>query len=105
MKKLYLTLALLFATIGIVFTVLPMGTFALLPIIPAIIFGILTMRKSDGRILHASRLILFVSVSMLLIVVGKELFVKDEVTADRQFEQKKAESEKQATNELESEGL
>ncbi|RZJ25966.1 MAG: hypothetical protein EOO48_13215 [Flavobacterium sp.] len=105
MKKVYLILALLFATVSIIFTVLPMGTLAFMPIIPAIAFAILAMRNSDGRILHGSRLILFVSASMLLIVIGKELFVKDEVVADKQFEQKKVESEKEATNELESEGL
>lgn len=106
MKKVYLILALVFAVISIVFTILPMGTISFLPIVPAIIFAFLAMRNADGRTLHASRLILFVSASMLLIVIGKEIFVKDEIVVDKQFEQKKVETQKEDVKELEElEGL
>jgi len=106
MKKLFLILALLFCLIAIVFTVLPTGTFALLPIVPALLFSFLTFRKSEGKMFHASRLILFVSAAMLLIVIAKEVLIQDEVVADKQFEQKKIESEKETVKELEElEGL
>lgn len=106
MKKIYIGFALLFCLASIVFTVLPMGTIAFLPIALSIVFGFLALRNSDGRLLHASRLILFVSGSMLLIVVGKQIFIKDEIAADKQFEAKKAESEKETAKELEElEGL
>ncbi len=105
-KKIFTGLAVFFALISIVFTVLPLGTLAIIPIAPAIVFGFLAFRKSTGKVMHISRLALLVSALMLLIVIGKELFVTEEVAADKQFEQKKIDSEKQAKKELEElEGL
>jgi hypothetical protein len=45
--------------------------------------------------------ILVISVIALVFVVGKELFTKDEVEVDSQFEAKKLESKQEAQKELE----
>lgn len=106
MKKLFIVLAVLFTIIGIIFTFLPLGTLAIIPVAPALFFAFLAFRKSAGKQKRISKLLLAVSTLTLIIIVGKELFVKDEVVADQQFEQKKAASEKEAKKELEEiEGL
>jgi hypothetical protein len=106
MKKAFISIAILFALISIVFTVLPMGTLAIIPIAITLIFGFLGFRNSEGIPMHISRLALFAGGLMLLIVIGKEIFIKDEVVVDQQFEQKKAAGEKEDVKQLEElEGL
>jgi hypothetical protein len=41
------------------------------------------------------------SVITFLVVIGKDVFVKDEVKVDQQFEQKKIESQKEDMKDLE----
>jgi EamA domain-containing membrane protein RarD len=106
MKKAFLAIAILFALISIVFTVLPMGTLAVVPIAITLIFGYLGFRKSEGIPMHISRLTLFAAGLMLLIVIGKEIFIKDDIVVDQQFEQKKADAKKEDVKQLEElEGL
>jgi hypothetical protein len=105
MKRALILLACILALASMVFAVLPLGTLALIPIVPALVLGFIAYRKSAGVQMHMARLAMLVAGVMLLIVAGKELFLKDTVDKDKQFEQKKIESEKEAKNELESEGL
>ena len=105
MKKALIIIACILSLISIVFAVLPLGTLALIPIVPAIALGLVLYRKSEGMQMHMARLAMIVSSMMLLIVIGKQAFMKDKVEKDTQFEQRKAESEKEAKQALESEGL
>ena len=106
MKKVFIVLGVLFALISVIFTVLPLGTLAIIPIVPALFFGFLGFRNSYGKQMYISRLAILVAGLMLVIVIGKELLIKDEVIADEQFEQTKADSEKETVKELEEiEGL
>ena len=101
MRNLFIITAIFFAIIGIVFTVLPLGTIALLPIVLALVFGILAYTKSEGSQRKIPKLIVLVSALTILVAIGKELFIKDEVIVDQKFEQEKIESKEAAQKELE----
>jgi hypothetical protein len=100
-RKIFIGIAVFFAVISIVFTILPLDTLAFLPIITTALFAFLAFRKSKGKQWHASRLLLIISGLLLAIVIGKQIFIEDQVETDRQFEQKKVQSEKETTKELE----
>ena len=88
MRKLFIVLAFIFAFIGIAFSILPLGTLALLPIGLALIFGLIAFLKSDAQQKNVPKWILIVAGITLIIVVGKEILITDEVAKDEQFEQK-----------------
>ena len=94
-------MAIFFSVLGIAFAVLPLGTIALLPIGLALIFSFLSFKKSEKNQKKIPKLLLIVSALTLLVVVGKEVFIKDEVIIDKQFDQNKIESKKDAVKELE----
>jgi energy-coupling factor transporter transmembrane protein EcfT len=101
MRKLFLVLASIFTTLSIVFAFLPLGTLALIPIGIAILFGFLALKKSDLKQRKAIKVILLFAILSLVVVVGKEIFMKDEVEVDKQFDTKKSESKKDAKKDLE----
>ena len=106
MRKLFLVLAIIFTTLSIVFAYLPLGTLALIPIGIAILFGFLALKKSDIKQQKVVKVTLLFAILSLVAVVGKEVFTKDEVVIDKQFDTKKVESEKEAKKDLEDlEGL
>ncbi|PWA06521.1 hypothetical protein [Flavobacterium psychrotolerans] len=101
MRKLFIVLAVIFAILGIVFAVLPLGTLALLPIGLGFIFGFIALIKSDINQKNIPKWILIVSGLTLIVVIGKQTLIKDEVAKDVQFEQKKIESKKEDMKDLE----
>jgi EamA domain-containing membrane protein RarD len=101
MRLLFVILAVFFAVIGIVFTILPLGTLALIPIVFALIFSALGLYKSEGKLKLFPKLILIISAVAMLVVIGKEVFIKDEVAADNQINKIKVESKKEAVKDLE----
>ena len=101
MRKLFLVIASIFTTLSIVFAFLPLGTLALIPIGIAILFGFLTLKKSDLKQQKVVKVILLFAILSLVFVVGKEIFPKDEVVIDKQFDTKKVESKKEAKKDLE----
>jgi energy-coupling factor transporter transmembrane protein EcfT len=101
MRKLFLVIASIFTTLSIVFAFLPLGTLALIPIGIAILFGFLTLKKSDLKQQKVVKVILLFAILSLVFVVGKEIFTKDEVVIDKQFDTKKVESKKEAKKDLE----
>lgn len=101
MRKLGIILGFIFAIIGIVFVVLPMGTLALIPVGLAIIFSGLAFIKSNAEEKTVPKWLLIIASLTLLVVVGRELFIKDEVAKDEQFEQKKIDSKQEDINDLE----
>jgi hypothetical protein len=101
MRKLFLILASIFTALSIVFAFLPLGTLALIPIGTAILFGILALKKSDIKQQKVVKVILIFAILSLVFVVGKEVFTKDEVVVDKQFDTKKTESKKEAKKDLE----
>lgn len=106
MRKLFLIIASIFTALSIVFAYLPLGTLALIPIGIAILFGFLALKKSDIKQQKVVKVTLLFAILSLVAVVGKEVFTKDEVVIDKQFDTKKVESEKEAKKDLEDlEGL
>ena len=101
MRKLFLVLASIFTILSILFAFLPLGTLALIPIGIAILFGFLALKKSDLKQRKAIKVILLFAILSLVVVVGKEIFMKDEVEVDKQFDTKKSESKKEAKKDLE----
>jgi energy-coupling factor transporter transmembrane protein EcfT len=101
MRKLFLILAIIFTTLSIVFAFLPLGTLALIPIGIAILFGFLALKKSDLKQQKVVKVILLFAILSLVFVVGKEIFTKDEVLVDKQFDTKKIEAKKEAKKDLE----
>ena len=101
MRKLFIVLAFIFALLGAAFTILPLGTLALLPIGLALIFGFIAFLKSDAQEKNVPKWILIVAGVTLIIVLGKEILITDEVAKDEQFEQKKIESKKEDLKDLE----
>ena len=101
MRKLFLVIASIFTALSIVFAFLPLGTLALIPIGISILFGILALKKSDLKQQKVVKVILLFAILSLVFVVGKEVFTKDEVVVDKQFDTKKIESKKEAKKDLE----
>lgn len=101
MRKLCIGLAILFAILGIIFTVLPLGTLALLPIGLALVFGLIAFFQSDSSQKSLPKWILIIAGVTLVVVLGKELLIEDEVAKDEQFEQKKIESKQEDLKDLE----
>jgi hypothetical protein len=106
MRKTTLILASIFTVLGILFSFLPLGTLALLPIILAMIFSFITFSKSENELKKLPKMLLIVGGICLLFVISKEFFIKDEVVVDQTFEQIKKETKAEAKKELEEiEGL
>jgi EamA domain-containing membrane protein RarD len=102
MRKLFITIASIFATLGLVFSFLPLGTIALIPILIALVFAFLALRKSieisDKKL---PKILLLVSIIAMAIVLGKEALLKDKVEVDNQFEKEVIKSENEAKQDLE----
>jgi len=101
MRKLFIYLATFFVVISILFTILPLGTIAFLPILLALVFSFLAFEKSAASLKKIPKILLVISALTLLVVVGKVVFVKDEVVVDKQFDQEKVDSKQEAVEELE----
>lgn len=101
MRQLFLVIASIFTVLSVVFAFLPLGTLALIPIGIALIFGFLTLKKSNENQAKWVKGFLFIAFLSLLLVIGKEVFTKDEVEVDQQFETQKVESKNNAQKELE----
>jgi hypothetical protein len=99
MTRLFIILSIVFAVFGLAFTILPMGTIALIPIALALIFAFIAFLRQREK-LFPKILLLLIFIN-LLTVIGKEVFVKDVVETDQQFESVKEQSEQEAQKELE----
>jgi len=101
MRKLFIILSIIFIVFGIVFTVLPMGNIALFPIGIAIILSLLAVFNSKENNKRIPKWILIISAISFLVVIGKEVLIKDKVAYDVQFNEKKEASKQEAQEELE----
>ncbi len=101
MRKFLLITAIIFTVLGIVFTTLPLGTIALLPISIAIILSLFSFYKSKVELKKLPLLVLIISSITLLVMIGKVVLIKDKVASDKQFEIKKEESKKEDIKDLE----
>ena len=100
MRKVLIVLAFLFALLGIVFAILPMGTLGVLPVGLSLIFGGLAYYKSEANDKTVPKWLLIVAGLTLLIVIVRSL-IPDEVEQDAQFDQHKIESKQEDLKDLE----
>lgn len=101
MRKTTLITAVIFAILGIVFAILPLGTLALIPIVISLLFASIAFIKSEDAEKKLPKWLLLISGLTLIVVIGKETLIKDEVAKDVQFEQKKEASKKEDLKDLE----
>lgn len=101
MRKLLIVLTIILAIIGIVFTILPMGTLAFIPVGSAILLSIIAIILSKENQKMVPKYLLLASFIVFLAVVAKDVFVKDKIVTDQQFDEKKVESKQEAKKELE----
>ena len=104
MKKLLNVLAILFLVLGLVFTVLPLGTIALLPVALALIFAATGWFTAKDKM---AKTLLIVGIALALAVIVKSVAIKPTVADDTDEElQKKEQLEQENLKELEElEGL
>lgn len=106
MRKTFLILALIFTVISLVFTLLPIDTLALAPIGLALLFILITFKKSSIEERKLPKRLFIVAYICALVVLGKTYLIKDEVAVDTKFEQEKIETKQEAKKDLEElEGL
>ena len=101
MRKLFIILAAVFAVVGLVFAILPMGSIAFLPIILAIVLALVAMWKSNDNQKKIPKWILVIALAILVLVTVKVVFVKDKVVVDQQFILENVDSKEEAQQELE----
>lgn len=101
MRKLFIILAAVFAVVGLIFAILPMGSIAFLPIILAIVLALVAMWKSNDNQKKIPKWILVIALAILVLVTVKVVFVKDKVVVDQQFIQENVDSKEEAQQELE----
>ncbi len=99
MNRFLIILSLVFGVLGVVLTLLPFGTLALIPIALAFIFALITVFRQREKLLP--KLVLLIVFANFLTVIGKEVFIKDVVEVDEQFETIKQQSEQEAQKDLE----
>lgn len=105
MRKTLLILAAFFTILSILFSALPLGTIAVLPIVVALLLSFVALQKSDAAGKTFPKILLAVAAVCLVVVIGKQLLVKEEVAKDVQFEQtieKSKEEDKKELEELEN---
>lgn len=106
MRKLLLVLSIVFISLGLLFSVLPLDTLAFLPIGLGLVMAFLTLKKSQGFQTKLPKWLILTALICAVFVLGKTLLIKDEVAVDQQFEQQKIETKKEAQKDLEElEGL
>jgi len=100
MRKALIVLAFIFAVLGIVFAILPMGTLGILPIGLSLVFGGLAYYKSEANDKAVPKWLLIVA-GLTLIIVSVRSLIPDEVAKDTEFDQHKIESQQEDLKDLE----
>lgn len=101
MKKLLIIFACIFTILSVAFSVLPLGTLALLPIGLAFILSFAALKITSDSNQKLPKILLFITFLSLLFVLGKELLIKEEVAKDDQFEKAIEQSETENKKDLE----
>ena len=100
MRKVLIILAFLFAILGIVFAILPMGTLGLLPVGLSLIFGGLAYYKSAAADKTVPKWLLIIATVTLVVVIARAM-MPDEVAQDAESDQQQIESQKEDLKDLE----
>ena len=79
MKTLFNVLAIVFLVLGVTFTILPLGTIALLPVGLAIIFATIALFVTKKGTKNMSKALLVIGLTLALAVIIKNVAVKESV--------------------------
>jgi uncharacterized membrane protein len=101
MRKILIILTVIFVVLSILFTILPLGTIAFLPIGISFVLCFVTFQQSKLNQRVLPKILLVLSVLTFLVVIGKAVFVKDVIVKDQIFEQNKVEQKKEDIKDLE----
>ena len=102
MKTTVNVLAIVFLLLGLVFTILPLGTIALLPIVLAILFAAIAFCTTKGTGKKLSRAVIIIGMLLVFAVIVKVAVVEDKVApTTEQEQQKKEQSEQENLKDLE----
>lgn len=90
------------ATLGLLFSFLPISNLAILPATFGLILGLIAYLSAKKQQLNFSfaRTVVLLSLLAIIISMGKQLLMEDEVKADTEFIQKEQQSEEDAVKEL-----
>lgn len=100
MRKALIVLAFIFAILGIVFVILPMGTLGLLPVGLSLIFAGLAYYKSAENDKAVPKWLLIVAGLTFVIGIVRTM-MPDEVAKDTEIDQQKIESQQEDLKDLE----
>ncbi len=100
MRKAFIVLSFIFALLGVVFVILPMGTLGLLPVGLSLVFGGLAYTKSQANDRSVPKYLLIAG-GILLVAVIVRVMMPDEVAKDTELEQHKIESKQEDLKDLE----
>ena len=101
MRKTLLIIAIILTIVSIIFSVLPLYTLSLAPILLELLFIFLAFKKSNGAQRKFTKILFIVTYICALVVLGKTFLIKDKVAVDTKFEQQKVESKKEDIKDLE----
>jgi Ni,Fe-hydrogenase I cytochrome b subunit len=101
MRKLFVILSILFTSLGIVFSVLPFDTLALLPLGLGLVFSLIAYSKSVDTQKRLPKWLVIVILICTVFVLAKTYLIKDEVAVDTNFEKEKVQTQQEAKKDLE----
>lgn len=96
MRILSIAMTIILVIIGVVFTVLPMGILAFIPVGGALLMSIVTIILSKCKKKNLPKYLLLASFIAFLAVVSKDVFVKKQFVVDQQLDTNKEESRQEA---------
>lgn len=100
MRKAFIVLSFIFALLGIVFVILPMGTLGFLPVGLSLLFSGLAFAKSEASDRSVPKYLLIAGGVLFLAVIIR-VMMPDEVEKDTEMEQHKIESKQEDLKDLE----
>ncbi len=101
MRKTFLISSTIFAFIGIIFSIVPLGIFSILINLIPVILGYLAYKKSSDSDKKMPLYVIIIAGLSLIFSIGRTVLVEDAVTNDATFEKTKEESKKEAQKDLE----
>ena len=101
MRNLFIVLAIVFAVLGVILTILPIEKLGLIPVFGAVIFSFLALKKSETNSRKVPMVIFIFALVLMMASLSKIAMTKDEVIIDQKDEIIKIESQKQDQKDLE----
>lgn len=103
MRILITTLAIIAATLGLILSILPFGTIALIPTILAFILGFIAfkMAQKEGANTKLVKVVFLITIIALVLSIYRSVFETNVVENDIETIEKEKQSEEDAIEELE----